>query len=82
VVQSLIVFGLALTIIGSGQNRSRHGKLGDALWISKRLNNMGFRSEPAIGNYLDALYFTVTTLTTTGFATSRLPGRRVDCSQP
>lgn len=30
---------------------------------------------PAIGNYLDALYFTVTTLTTTGFGDITLPGR-------
>jgi voltage-gated potassium channel len=29
---------------------------------------------PAIGNYVDALYFTVTTLTTTGFGDITLPG--------
>jgi voltage-gated potassium channel len=29
---------------------------------------------PAIGNYIDALYFTVTTLTTTGFGDITLPG--------
>jgi voltage-gated potassium channel len=29
---------------------------------------------PAIGNYVDALYFTVTTLTTTGFGDTTLPG--------
>lgn len=32
------------------------------------------RTNPAIGNYLDALYFTVTTLTTTGFGDITLPG--------
>ena len=29
---------------------------------------------PAIGNYVDALYFTVTTLTTTGYGDITLPG--------
>ncbi|MCD1618522.1 ion channel [Salipiger marinus] len=33
-----------------------------------------FRSNPDISNYLDALYFTVTTLTTTGFGDIVLPG--------
>jgi voltage-gated potassium channel len=32
------------------------------------------RSNPGIGNYADALYFTVTTLTTTGFGDITLPG--------
>jgi voltage-gated potassium channel len=32
------------------------------------------RSNPAIGNYADALYFTVTALTTTGFGDITLPG--------
>ena len=32
------------------------------------------RTNPAIGNYADALYFTVTTLTTTGFGDITLPG--------
>jgi voltage-gated potassium channel len=32
------------------------------------------RHNPAIGNYIDALYFTVTTLTTTGFGDITLPG--------
>jgi voltage-gated potassium channel len=32
------------------------------------------RDNPAIGNYVDALYFTVTTLTTTGFGDITLPG--------
>jgi voltage-gated potassium channel len=32
------------------------------------------RHNPAIGNYVDALYFTVTTLTTTGFGDITLPG--------
>ena len=36
---------------------------------------------PAIGNYVDALYFTVTTLITTGTATSRYPGQEGDCSR-
>ena len=33
-----------------------------------------FRTNPDIGNYADALYFTVTTLTTTGFGDITLPG--------
>jgi voltage-gated potassium channel len=32
------------------------------------------RQNPAIGNYVDALYFTVTTLTTTGYGDITLPG--------
>lgn len=32
------------------------------------------RTNPTIGNYADALYFTVTTLTTTGFGDITLPG--------
>ena len=32
------------------------------------------RQSPAIGNYIDALYFTVATLTTTGFGDITLPG--------
>ncbi|UFN51331.1 potassium channel family protein [Roseomonas sp. OT10] len=32
------------------------------------------RTNPAIGNYADALYFTVTALTTTGFGDITLPG--------
>jgi voltage-gated potassium channel len=32
------------------------------------------RVNPAIANYADALYFTVTTLTTTGFGDITLPG--------
>ncbi len=39
------------------------------------------RHNPAIGNYLDALYFTVTTLTTTGFGDITLTGTGGDCSQ-
>lgn len=33
-----------------------------------------YRSNPEIGNYADALYFTVTALTTTGFGDITLPG--------
>jgi voltage-gated potassium channel len=33
------------------------------------------RQNPAIGNYIDALYFTVTTLTTTGFGDITLTGK-------
>lgn len=33
-----------------------------------------YRTNPDIGNYADALYFTVTTLTTTGFGDITLPG--------
>lgn len=33
-----------------------------------------YRHNPAIGNYIDALYFTVATLTTTGFGDITLPG--------
>lgn len=33
-----------------------------------------YRHNPEIGNYVDALYFTVTTLTTTGFGDIVLPG--------
>ena len=32
------------------------------------------RTNPAIGNYVDALYFTVTSLTTTGYGDVTLPG--------
>ena len=32
------------------------------------------KADPAIGNYLDALYFTVATLTTTGFGDITLTG--------
>ena len=33
-------------------------------------------SNPEIANYIDALYFTVTALTTTGFGDITLPGTR------
>ena len=33
-------------------------------------------SNPAIANYIDALYFTITALTTTGLATSLCRARR------
>jgi voltage-gated potassium channel len=33
-----------------------------------------YRTNPGIANYADALYFTVTTLTTTGFGDITLPG--------
>ena len=33
-----------------------------------------YQSNPEIANYADALYFTVTTLTTTGFGDITLPG--------